>query len=209
MIESGALSFQEFIVREPLPLANIHEAVFEFLRGRDDVVMFGAQAVNAYVDEPRMTQDVDLLSTRAKDLAEELRHWLADRFTIAVRVCVVGDERGFRLFQVRKTGNRHLVDVRSVTGLPNSGRIDDILVLSPPELIAAKVIAYHQRRGTPKAYSDLRDLAELLLRFPNLKMDQGPVRDALVRAGAAVGALEVWSDLVRQEITRSNSDDEF
>ena len=60
-------------MREPLPLATIHDAVLEFLRGRDDVVVFGATAVNAYVDEPRMTQDIDLMSTRAAELAEELR----------------------------------------------------------------------------------------------------------------------------------------
>ena len=33
-------------------------------------VDFGAQAVNAYVSEPRMSQDIDLLSTRAGELAE-------------------------------------------------------------------------------------------------------------------------------------------
>ena len=70
-------------MREPLPLATIHEAVLEFLRGRDDVVVFGATAVNAYVEEPRMTQDIDLMSTRAEDLAEPVdpmfpRAWRAE-----------------------------------------------------------------------------------------------------------------------------------
>jgi hypothetical protein len=32
----GALSFQEFAMREPLPLATIHDAVLDFLKGRDD-----------------------------------------------------------------------------------------------------------------------------------------------------------------------------
>lgn len=63
-------------MREPLPLAAVHEAVLEFLRGRNDVVVFGAMAVNAYVSEPRMTQDIDLMSSRAADLAEELRDYL-------------------------------------------------------------------------------------------------------------------------------------
>ena len=62
----------------------------EFLRGRDDAVVFGAQAVNAYVDEPRMTQDLDLLSPRAEALAQELRTYLHQRFHIAVRVRQVG-----------------------------------------------------------------------------------------------------------------------
>lgn len=53
-------------MREPLPLATIQESVLEFLRGRDDAVVFGAQAVNAYVQESRMTQDIDLLSPRRR-----------------------------------------------------------------------------------------------------------------------------------------------
>ena len=83
-------------MREPLPLATIHEAVLEFLRGRDDVVVFGATAVNAYVGEPRMTQDIDLMSTRANELAEELREYLGERFHIAVRVRTVRGDRGYR-----------------------------------------------------------------------------------------------------------------
>ena len=73
MFGDGSLTFREFIMREPLPLATIHDAVLEFLRGRTDAVLFGAHAVNAYVEESRMTQDVDILSPRAPELAEELR----------------------------------------------------------------------------------------------------------------------------------------
>jgi hypothetical protein len=67
MFGAGSLTFREFAMKEPLPLATIHDAVIDFLRNRDDAVLFGAQAVNAYVDEPRMTQDVDVLSTRASE----------------------------------------------------------------------------------------------------------------------------------------------
>jgi hypothetical protein len=72
MFDAGTLTFQEFVMREPLPLATIQSAVLEFLRDREDAVVFGAQAVNAYVDEPRMTQDVDLLSHRAPELLAKL-----------------------------------------------------------------------------------------------------------------------------------------
>ena len=65
MFGADVLTFREFMMGEPLPLATLQHAVLEFLRGRDDVVLFGAQAVNAYVNEPRMTQDLDLLSTNA------------------------------------------------------------------------------------------------------------------------------------------------
>src|SRR6266478_6519161 len=80
VFDDGILTFREFAMSEPVPLASIHGAVLEFLRGRDDAVLFGAQAVNAYVDEPRMTQDVDILSTRALELAEELKNYLNKQF---------------------------------------------------------------------------------------------------------------------------------
>ena len=35
MLNAGALTFKEFAMREPLPLATIHAAVLEFLRGRE------------------------------------------------------------------------------------------------------------------------------------------------------------------------------
>src|SRR5260221_571596 len=110
MFGADVLTFREFMMREPLPLTTVQQAVLEFLRGRDDVVVFGAQAVNAYVDEARMTQDIDILSTHAEEVAEELCAYLRQRFHIALRVRRVSAGRGLRVFQVRKSGNRHLVD---------------------------------------------------------------------------------------------------
>src|SRR5256885_10344527 len=118
MLNADALSFREFMTREPLPLSTVHNAVLKFIRGRKDVVLFGAHAVNAYTPEPRMTQDVDLFSTRAKEFVEELRNHLSQKLHIAIRLREVAQGRGFRLFQVRKSGNRHLVDVRPVAELP-------------------------------------------------------------------------------------------
>ncbi len=86
-------------MREEVPLATIHEAVLDFLRGRNDAVVFGAQAVNAYVGEARMSQDINLISTRAVELAEELRAYLSDHFHIAVRVRALAREKGFGYFR--------------------------------------------------------------------------------------------------------------
>ena len=209
MFGADVLTFREFMMHEPLPLATLHNAVLEFLRGRDDVVLFGAQAVNAYVAEPRMTEDIGLLSTQAEAVAEELRADLRQRFRIAVRVRRVGEGRGFRVFQVRKSGNRHVVDLRRVETLPGAKRIGGVLVMAPVELIATKVIAYQQRRGQPKSGTDWRDLAMLLLRFPALKRDPGPVADRLRAAGAAPEALAVWKELVAQEIRPAKDDEGF
>src|SRR5437867_5146251 len=99
MFGDGALTFREWAMNEPHPLATIHDAVLEFLRGRNDAVLYGAQAVNAYVSETRMTQDVDIASTRAKELAEELRRFLNQRFHIAVRVREAKEGVGFKVYQ--------------------------------------------------------------------------------------------------------------
>lgn len=101
LIGETPLSLREFLMREPLPLGTIHDVVLEFLQGRDDAVIFGAYAVNSYAGEFRATQDVDVVSTRGEELAEELRQHLIDRFHIAVRVRETRDGLGFRVFQVR------------------------------------------------------------------------------------------------------------
>lgn len=48
----------------------------------------------------------------------------------------------------------HLVDVRLVDLLPKAPPIEDILIAAPTDLMARKVVAYHSRRGQPKAGSD-------------------------------------------------------
>jgi len=209
MFNAGSLTFQEFIRSEALPLATIQEAALEYLRERDDAVVVDTQAVNAYVPEPRMSQDIDLLSTRAKELAEELRAYLGDKFHVAVRVREVADGRGYRLYQIQKTGNRHLVDLRLVQSLPPSQRISQVLVASPEELIALKVISYYQRRGQPKSGTDWRDLAMLLLAFPELKRMDGLVVERLKAENAVDDVMNLWSDLVKQEIQSTDEDDEF
>jgi hypothetical protein len=209
MLNAGVLTFKEFAMREPLPLATIHEAVLEFLRGRDDAVVFGATAVNAYVSEARMTQDIDLMSPRAAELAEEMRAHLSERFHIAVRVRVIGEGKGYRLFQIQKTGNRHLVDVRFIESLPRAQRIEDILVISPPELLARKVMSYHSRRGQPKSGTDWRDLAMLFLAFPELKTESGTVSETLQSLGANEEVMNAWRGLVAQEIHLPEEEDEF
>jgi len=194
---------------EPLPLATVHEAILDFLRGRVDAVVFGATAVNAYVAESRMTQDIDLVSTRASGLAEDMRQYLSERFHIAVRTREVVKGKGYRLFQMQKGGNRHLVDIRSVDTLPSSERISDVLVMSPPELIAWKVISYHRRKGQPKSGTDWRDLAMLLLKFPELKTLSGKVSEILDSLQVSAEEKGTWSELVSQKIDLPDDESEF
>ncbi len=196
-------------MQESLPLATIQDAVLEFLRDREDAVVFGAQAVNAYVGEPRMTQDIDLLSTRAEELAQELRDHLSEKFHVAIRVREIGEGKGYRLYQIQKTGNRHLVDVRPVETLPATQRIAQVLVIAPADLIASKVISYHQRRDKPKSWTDRRDLAMLFITFPDLKREESEVAEKLKLLGASTDVMNVWKELAAQEIQATDEDDEF
>jgi hypothetical protein len=91
----------------------------------------------------------------------------------------VSQGRGYRLLQVWQPRNRHLVDIRAVESLPAAQHLADVLAMAPAELIANKVQAYYQRRGRPKSGTDWRALALLLLTFPELKRDPGPVRTCL------------------------------
>jgi hypothetical protein len=205
----GTITFQEFAVQEPLPLATVHQAVLEFLSSRDDAVLFGAHAVNAYVGEPRMTQDVDILALRGEQFAEELCAHLHDRFHIAVRTREVREGIGYRIYQVRKPKNRHLVDVRPVDVLPPHQRIANVPTVTPAELIAGKVRAYHERKGQPKGGTDWRDLALLLLAYPSLKASTSEVRDRLMAANVEPAVLATWDEIVAQEIAPGDADDEF
>jgi hypothetical protein len=82
-----------------------------------------------------------------------------------------------------------------------------IPVLAPADLVASKVISYYQRRGKPKSGTDWRDLALLLLTFPELKTETGAVTERLKDAGAEREVLDLWLEFVAQEI--EPEDDEY
>jgi hypothetical protein len=206
MFGDGSLTFREFAMGDPLPLATIQDAVLEFLRDRDDAAVFGAQAVNAYVDDPRMSQDVDILSPRAEKLAGELRVYLNERFNIALRIRTVAQGAGYRLYQVRKPRNRHLVDVRHVTQLPVCERVERVLIPTPSELIRQKLSSMVSRSKTAKGMTDAADLRRLLLTFPELKCEEGLVADALRGAEAPEPVLTAWREIVAQEIQPEDDD---
>ena len=191
-------------------MASIFHIVAAAIAGalRADAAIFGAQAVNAYVDNPRMTQDVDVLSTSADDFSRELSEHLHNRFHIAVRVRSVAGGSGYRIYQIRTPTNRHLVDVRQTLVLPACQRIEEILVVSPPELVSMKVISMAARPKTPKGLTDEVDLLRLLITFPELKTGAGSVLDSLHRQNASDNALQIWQDLVARDI-RPETDDDY
>jgi hypothetical protein len=209
MFGDGSLTLREFAMREPLSLAEVQDAILDFLRNRDDAALFGAQAVNAYVDEPCMTQDVDILSTRAREFAEELRAHLAAKFTIAARVREMAGGTGFRVYQLRQPKNRNLAGVRLISEFPPTRLIAEIRVPTPEALIAQKLISSVSRAAQPKGDTYRRDLKVLLLAHPQLKTENGPVTERLVAAGAGSELLVEWKRLVALPIEAAGEEDEF
>lgn len=209
MFGDGALAFREFVAREPLPLATIHDAVLEFLQGRDDSVLLGAQAVNAYVSESRMTQDVDVASTDPKQLAEELRDYLIGEFHIAIGVRRLRNNLGYCMYQDRKPDYRRFVDVHAVEELPPSQRVKDVQVVIPPELIAIKLVSMVSRKPKSKGFIDQADLYRLLLAFPELKMEDGLVADRLRAVNASESVMAAWKELVSTEILPEDEDEGY
>jgi hypothetical protein len=96
-----------------------------------------------------------------------------------------------------------------VDSLPEAKLIEDISIASPTEIIAQKIISYYSRRGQPKSGTDWRDLAMLLLTFPELKTESGPVLSALRALDANEDVIQTWRELVTQEIREPAPDSEF
>src|SRR5438552_3733004 len=149
MLNAGTLTFKEFAMREPLPLATIHDAVLQFLRGRDDAVVFGAQAVNAYVDEPRMSQDIDLVSTRATELAEELAAENPKGLTFSVKLkdgktqFHVGEKIRLELSFASSLPETYVFDN---AGYDRSGRLDiDKFVVDRPDGVTDPLYDYYHK----------------------------------------------------------------
>lgn len=209
MLVDTGLTFREIVMNDPMPKGAIQQAIFTYLDGRDDAAIFGAMAVNAYIDERRMTEDVDIVSIHPRELAESLQHYLNEKFHIAIRIRTVREGVGFRLYQLAKPNNRHLVDVRSVGVLPPTERIGGVLVVTPTEVIAGKVLSCIRRKGKPKSFTDRRDLAHMLLAFPELKAVDGAVKQRLEAYGADETVLNFWRDLVIEQIVPEEEDDEF
>jgi len=182
-------------MREPVPLFQVQAAIFEFCRGRGDVTVFGAQAVNLYVDDPGMTGDVDLLSPTPKTTAEALARFFHDRLGFATRVQEVKPDRGYRVYQPRKEGKRHLADVR-IADMPLDDAVerDGVRYVSPALAVAMKVCAYAKRRLAPKGATDLADLRRLLLAHPELRDETGPVACALDHLSDDPSTRALWRE---------------
>ena len=61
----------------------------------------------------------------------------------------------------------------------------------------------------PKSFTDRRDLAVLLLQFPELKSATGAVAERLLANSADQQAIGEWEDICKQAIIATNEDDGY
>lgn len=198
------LSVHEFMMHEHLTLATIQAAIFEFCREHAEVVVFGAQAVNAYVETARMTEDVDIMSPTPETTANALVEHLGRQFHIAVRVREVKPGLGYRVYQPRPDKNRHLADVRLTPPDLEISERNGLRFTSPAFTIAMKVVAYGRRRNQAKGFTDRADLQRLLLSFPELRTDLGEVASRLGPKDAAL-----WRELLAEPIEPDDDSDGY
>ena len=206
LLHDAPITLKEAMSSDQSPtLADVFREVLSFLSERPDAMIFGAHAVNAYVEPPRMTSDVDVMSTDAESLADDLRDRLAKKFHIAVRVRTVAGGSGFRVYQLRPEKNRHLVDVRQVDELPDAERVDGIQVVAPADLVVMKLVSFVARRSTDKGISDRLDLHRMLLAFPEFRKPRSAVFKLL--DDASVGVRGAWAEILSEQINRSDDDE--
>jgi hypothetical protein len=206
LLFDAPITLREAVSKEP-SLAEIFKYVLSQLADDpEDVALFGSQAVNAYVEPPRMTADIDILSTHAEVFADNLCDQLAEKFHIAVRVRVVARGSGFRIYQLRSGKNRHLVDVRQVDKMPQIEHVEGVPVVSAPDLIVMKLASVVARGGTDKGLTDRVDLHRLLMAFPEFRSTtSGPVVGRL--RGASQDLWNAWNEILSERIVRSDDDE--
>ena len=196
------------ILREPPPYAAaLHLAAVRALKGRTDAALFGTHAVNAYVSEVRATPDVEVLATRPAEVAATMVD--AVRKRCGVTLLITEGRNGLVLNRPDRPRGSRIADVRPVDRLPPVRRIERVLVVAPAELIAGKLAVAAARAGWPRSYTDHRDIYALLLTFPELKTEEGEVRDRLLANGAPPEAWEAWSEWVAATIEPEGEDDDL
>lgn len=195
LLTDGPLTLAEFSMREAVPLSSVFRLVFTILQNRPDAVVYGSQALNQYVKPPRMTEDIDVFSLEAIDLAETIRAAINETFHIAIRIRKSADGRGLRLYQTSKNSRRHLIDIRPTQDLPPSQTTEGgVAVVTPPVLAAMKVIASVSRAHLLAREQDVLDLRRLLETFPELRSDP-VVEENLHNFGASAAAFQRWIEI--------------
>ena len=139
---------------------DIHREVFAFLVNKQAVIQ-GAYAVGHYTQVTqveRETRDLEIVSTYAQALAEELKKTLNKKLGLKIRV----REKKI-VYQVYETGQRHqtIVNIEKATILPAFVEASGLKIMERETLIERKERAAVSRGETIKVAYDRADLLAL------------------------------------------------
>ena len=73
-------------------------------------------------------------------------------------------------------------------------------------MIVSKIISFQSRYGKPKSWTDRRDLAVLLLRFPELKEKVSVI---LKEKNVDDAVLETWAEIERENFQFEDEDEDL
>ncbi len=209
------LALAEYIMREPLPLATIQEAILAHCRGRPDLCVFGAQALSIHTGVPRMTQDVDIMAEDPAAVANQLATYLSERFPhhMAARVRVIqrGDRvLGYRVYQQRsddRGGNRHLADLRVLDVPREALQTSDGIQYTGPELtLAMKTHAATVRTNRIKRGQDRVDTLRLMRAMPDISA--ADLESLWVAVGAPPDVRRVFEELSEEARDSAETDED-
>lgn len=209
------LALSEHIMQEPIPLAAVQAAIFDFCRGRRDLCVFGAQAISQHTRVPRMTDDVELMAEDPEGAARELARWLAERFPhqLAARVRAVkrGDRvLGYRVYQTRSEemgGNRHLAGAR-ILDVPRDAIevAGGVQYTGAPLTLAMKLHAATVRSNPLKRDQDRVDARRLILALPDLQAAElQPLWNAL---GCPPAVRDAFEELRKESLAAPPTDED-
>lgn len=209
MFGDGSLSFQEFIAKEPHPIWVVQDVIFEALENRVDVVMTGSHAVNAYVDEARWAEDVDVLARDTKAVAQQLADYIEARLPMELEVTHAVKRDALIVRQANRDRGRRFVHVHEVAEFPAYRVIQGVRVLEPAITVAHKMLTLARRWSSATAGIDRRDVAYMLLAFPEFKNMEGPVSDAFAELEASPKTMELWKEIVEAPLLPEDDDEGY
>ena len=150
MFGDGEVTFHEFMMLVPLPVATTPDALLNFLRGRADAVLFWAQACNHVMSAHPRTP----ILPSPRRSAEELRRRGCPRWSAFAR------SEGASTASTRRANPITTCHIRPTVA--ESARAKKLAV-TPAELAGERRRARRSGGHQPRRSRDLTDLAHVLI----------------------------------------------
>ena len=155
------MTVREYLNKTEVTVETIQREVLDFISGRQDIVVIGAWGVNmhASLNDQRHTNDIDVVTVNAREIANLIASHLHQRLGIAARIREC--KHVFRVYRKLNGRTQHLVDILGSKTLPDHCSIGGIMVATVASLIKMKEFSEKQRSDPRKKLLDQADLISL------------------------------------------------